>query len=38
MGVMMDAFGWTAEQYWTATSHEIWALVEAREAANKRQR
>lgn len=32
---MMDAFGWAAEQYWSATSHEIWALIEARESANK---
>ena len=33
---MMDAFGWTAEQYWASTSFEMWALIEARQAANKR--
>ena len=32
---MMEAFGWSADAYWAATSHEIWALIEAREAANK---
>jgi hypothetical protein len=35
MGIMMDAFGWTADQYWAATSHEIWAVIEAREDANR---
>jgi hypothetical protein len=34
MGVMMDAFGWTADQYWRATPHEAWALIEARQRAN----
>lgn len=37
MGIMMDAFGWSAEQFWNATPHEAWALIEARQAANKRQ-
>lgn len=37
MGIMMDAFGWSAEQFWKATSHEAWALIEARQEANKRQ-
>lgn len=33
---MMDAFGWSADQFWSATPHELWACVEARQAANKR--
>lgn len=36
MGVMMDAFGWSAEDYWRSTSHEMWAMIEARREANKR--
>jgi len=32
---MMDGFGWTADQFWAATPHETWALIEARKAANK---
>lgn len=38
MGVMMEAFGWTADQFWSATPHEAWALIEARQAANKANR
>jgi hypothetical protein len=36
MGVMMDAFGWSASQYWAATPHEAWVLIEARQRANQR--
>jgi hypothetical protein len=36
MGLMMEAFGWSPDQYWASTSHEIWALIEARIEANKR--
>lgn len=36
MGVMIDAFGWTAEQFWQSTAHEMWSAVEARERANER--
>jgi hypothetical protein len=36
MGVAMDAFGWSADEFWTSTSHELFAMVEARRAANKR--
>ena len=35
MGVAMDAFGWTADQYWSATPHEYWAMVDARLEASK---
>jgi hypothetical protein len=34
-GVMMDAFGWTAQQFWDATAHEAWACIESREEATK---
>ena len=33
---MMDAFEWSADRYWRSTSNEIYAQIEAREAANKR--
>jgi hypothetical protein len=36
MGIAQDAFGWTAAQYWNATPHEFWSMVEARREANKR--
>lgn len=36
MGVAMDAFGWSADQFWEATPHEYWAMVDARIAANDR--
>jgi hypothetical protein len=36
MGVMMDGFSWTADQFWSATPHETWALIDARQEANKR--
>jgi hypothetical protein len=35
---MMDAFGWSADQFWDATPHEVWACIEAREEANKQIR
>jgi hypothetical protein len=31
-GIAMDAFGWSAEQFWRATPHEWWAVIEARRA------
>jgi hypothetical protein len=34
MGLMMDAFGWSADQYWAATMHEVWSVIEARKRAN----
>lgn len=36
MGVVMASFGWSADQFWRATPHELWAMIEARAAANKR--
>lgn len=36
MGTMMDAFGWSAAQFWAATPHEAWAVIEARQRANER--
>ncbi len=35
MGVAMDAFGWSAEQFLHATPSEFFAMIEARRAANK---
>jgi len=37
MGLACDSFGWSAEQFWRATSHEWWALIEARQEAVKAQ-
>jgi len=36
MGVALDAFGWSADQFWRATPHEFWAMIDARAQANKR--
>jgi hypothetical protein len=36
MGIMMEAFDWSADRYWKSTAHEIFAVIEAREEANKR--
>jgi hypothetical protein len=36
MGVAQDAFGWSADQWWNATPHEWWSMVDARREANKR--
>jgi hypothetical protein len=33
--MMMDAFGWTPEQFWEATPHEVWACIDAREETTK---
>lgn len=33
---MMNAFEWSADQYWASTSHEMFAVIEARREANKR--
>ena len=38
MGVAMDAFGWSANQFWHATPHEYWAMVDARIEANKQMK
>lgn len=35
MGTMMDAFGWSAEQFAQATSVETWAMIAARQKANE---
>ncbi|WP_439539671.1 phage tail assembly chaperone [Sphingomonas sp.] len=35
MGVAMDAFHWSPDQFWNATPHELWAMVEARQEAVK---
>jgi len=37
MGVALDAFGWSPDIFWSATPHEFWSMVEARQEANKRQ-
>ncbi|WP_407696527.1 phage tail assembly chaperone [Sphingomonas abietis] len=31
----MDAFGWLPDQFWNATPHDFWAMVDARREANK---
>lgn len=36
MGLALDSFGWSADQFWRATPHEIWAMIDARVEANKR--
>jgi hypothetical protein len=35
-GAITASFGWTVDQFWTATPHELWAMIEARIEANKR--
>jgi hypothetical protein len=35
---MMDSFDWSADQFWKATPHEVWACIEAREEASKNLR
>jgi hypothetical protein len=35
MGIALDAFGWSADQFWDATPHEFFAMVDARREANK---
>lgn len=35
MGIAQDAFGWSVNQFWDATPHEFWSMVEARQEANK---
>jgi len=34
MGSMLEAFGWSADQFWRATPHEVWAAIEARQRVN----
>ena len=36
MGFALDALGWSADQFWLATPHEFWSLIDARIAAAKR--
>jgi hypothetical protein len=36
MGIAMASFGWSSQQFWSATPHEWWAMIEARIEANKR--
>lgn len=31
----MASFGWASDQFWRATPHEFWAMIEARIEANK---
>ena len=35
MGIALDAFGWSADQFWWATPHEFWSMIDARVEANK---
>lgn len=35
MGLALDTFGWSAGQFWRATPHEFWSMIDARLAANK---
>lgn len=35
MGIALNSFGWSADQYWDATPHEYFAMIEARQEANK---
>jgi hypothetical protein len=35
MGIACDTFGWTPQAFWDATPHELFAMIEARRAANK---
>lgn len=34
MGLALDAFGWSADGFWSSTPHEFWAMIDARIAAN----
>jgi hypothetical protein len=36
MGLALDTFSWSADQFWRATPHEYWAMIDARVEANKR--
>lgn len=36
MGTLQDAFGWSADRFWSATPVEVWSMIEARQQANKR--
>jgi hypothetical protein len=36
MGISMSAFGWRADEFWRATPHEFYSLVEARAEENRR--
>ena len=38
MGLMMEAFGWSADQFWHSTPHELWAVIEARQRMNEQLR
>lgn len=34
MGIAQAAYGWSADQFWRATSHELFAMFEARAEMN----
>ncbi|WP_294292712.1 phage tail assembly chaperone [uncultured Sphingomonas sp.] len=35
MGLAADTFHWSADQFWSATPHEFWAMIDARIDAGK---
>ncbi|ARS29083.1 phage tail assembly chaperone [Sphingomonas sp. KC8] len=35
MGLAQAAFGWSAAQFWAATPHELYAMLEMRVEMNK---
>jgi hypothetical protein len=37
MGIMGAHYGWSPAQFWLATAHETFALIEARAEANKQR-
>jgi hypothetical protein len=37
MGLALSTFGWSADQFWDATPHEFWAMVDARVEVNKQR-
>lgn len=37
MGLALENFGWSADQFWSATPHEFWSMIDARIAANKKR-
>lgn len=36
MGAALAHFGWSADQFWNATPHEFWAMVDVRAESQKR--
>ncbi|WP_242140873.1 phage tail assembly chaperone [Sphingomonas sp. TREG-RG-20F-R18-01] len=37
MGIALDGFGWSPDQFWASTPHEFWAMVEARQETNPKR-